>query len=63
ALPNLIQALYELTQQYAPNGLAQYQITPNNLAKVIKNCRSGSMLGNPVQLTDQQLLNALKQAI
>ena len=62
-LSNLIEALHELTQQYTPNGLAQYQINPNNLDNVIKNCRSGSMLGNPVRLTDQQLLNALKQAI
>jgi alcohol dehydrogenase len=62
-LSNLIEILHEMTQKYAPNGLAQYQMTPNNLTNVIENCRSGSMLGNPVQLTDQQLLNALKQAI
>jgi len=59
----LIEILHEMTQKYAPNGLAQYQMTPYNIAKVIENCRSGSMLGNPTRLTDQQLIRALKQAI
>ncbi len=60
-LQNLVQTLHKFTQHYAPNGLSQYGLTSNNLDKVIENCRSGSMLGNPVRLTDQQLLNALKQ--
>ena len=63
ALHSLIQTLHSLTQKYAPNGLAQYQLSPNNTHNVIACCRSGSMLGNPVNLTDQQLLNAIRQAL
>ena len=63
SLQDLVDALHKLTQCYAPNGLSQYGLTPNNLDKVIQSCRSGSMLGNPTKLTDQQLLEALKQAI
>ncbi len=62
-LQSLIQALKKLTQTYTPNGLAKYQLNPHNLDKIIANCRSGSMLGNPVELSNQQLLTALKQAL
>ena len=62
-LTNLTQNLYKLSQQYAPNGLGQYGLFSCNLNKLIENCRSGSMLGNPVVLTDQQLLKALEQTL
>jgi len=62
-LQTLIKSLKNLTQQYAPNGLAEYGLTTNNLHKVIESCRSGSMLGNPVKLSDQQLLETLKRAL
>ncbi len=62
-LHTLIKSLNNLTQQYAPNGLAEYGLTAHNLHQVIENCRSGSMLGNPVKLSNPQLLEALKRAL
>ncbi len=60
---SLITTLTKLTQQYAPKGLSHYGLTPDNLDKIIAHCRSGSMLGNPIKLSDQQLLTALRQAL
>ncbi len=63
ALQVLIEQLQQLTQTYVPEGLGQYGLTPDNLAPVIENCRAGSMLGNPVVLSDAQLNNALEQSL
>lgn len=63
ALPGLVKILNHFSQKYTPQGLAQYGLTEENLEPVLKNCRSGSMLGNPVVLENSQLLKALKQAL
>ncbi len=63
ALPGLVKILNRFSHKYTPQGLAQYGLTENNLEAVLKNCRSGSMLGNPVILEDAQLIKALKQAL
>ena len=63
ALPGLVKILNRLSQRYTPQGLAQYGLSEDNLAPILQNCRSGSMLGNPVVLEDAQLLKALKKAL
>lgn len=60
ALPGLVKQLTDFSQKYTPQGLGQYGLTADNLAPIIENCRSGSMLGNPVMLSDAQLLSALR---
>lgn len=60
---SLIEFLQNLVKQYAPTGLAQYGLTKDNLAPVLKNCRSGSMLGNSVILSDTQLMDALQKSL
>jgi len=62
-LPGLLTILNEYAQKYTPQGLAEYGLTTENLSAVIDNCRSGSMLGNSVVLTDSQLIKALHQAL
>jgi len=62
-LPGLLTILNEFAQKYTPQGLAEYGLTTDNLSAVIDNCRSGSMLGNSVVLSDQQLIKALHQAL
>lgn len=63
ALPGLVKILNRFSQKYTPQGLGQYGLTEENLDPILANCRSGSMLGNPVVLEDAQLLKALKQAL
>ncbi len=63
ALPGLVKILNGFSQKYTPQGLAKYGLTEANLQPVLSNCRSGSMLGNPVVLEDEQLIKALKQAL
>jgi len=60
ALPGLVKQLTDFSQKYTPQGLGQYGLTADNLTPIIENCRSGSMLGNPVILSDAQLLSALR---
>lgn len=60
---NLINFLENLVKRYAPEGLARYGLQKDNLAPVLKNCRSGSMLGNSVVLSDGQLMNALEKSL
>ena len=62
-LPGLVKTLQNYAQTYTPQGLSHYGLTKNNLQPVIKNCRTGSMLGNPVTLSDQQIQKALHQAL
>ncbi len=63
ALDSLITILQELSVKYAPQGLSKFGLQPDKLQPVIDNCRSGSMLGNSVVLTDAQLLSAMQQAL
>jgi alcohol dehydrogenase class IV len=63
ALQGLIKNLDALSQRYAPQGLSTFGLTKDNLDKVLQNCRSGSMLGNPVTLSDEDLTSALNQAL
>ena len=63
ALNALIDTLQSLSEHYAPQGLAQYGLSKDNIGNVIKNCRSGSMLGNPVTLEDRQLIQAIELSL
>lgn len=62
-LPGLVNILKQYALLYTPQGLAEFGLTPENIDVVIKNCRSGSMLGNSVTLTDRQLLSAIEKAL
>lgn len=62
-LPGLVMALQELTERYVPQGLSQFGLRSDNLAPVLENCRSGSMLGNPLVLPDSALQQAILDAL
>lgn len=63
ALTALIASLEDYANRYTPQGLGQYGLQADNLDSVIGSCRSGSMLGNPVVLSDQQLYDALVKCL
>lgn len=63
ALEGLIELLKQLCQQYAPQGLAEFGLNKTSSKVVIENCRSGSMLGNSVVLSDEQLEQAIIEAL
>ncbi len=63
SLEDFIHFLKTLSQQLLTQSLADFGLACEQMNPVIQNCRSGSMLGNPVTLTDQQLLNAIQQAL
>lgn len=63
SLQFLVSYLATLAAKYAPDGLNQYGLSKDNIQPVLDNCRSGSMLGNPIELTDEALILALTQAI
>lgn len=62
-LERLIELLAEYAQCYTPQGLSEFGLSRDNLQPVIDNCRSGSMLGNPVTLSDEQLRQAILEAL
>lgn len=59
----LVMALETLTSQYLPKGLSHYGLRADNLNQVLANCRTGSMLGNPLVLSDQALLQSMLEAL
>jgi alcohol dehydrogenase len=63
ALSALIASLQDFAKRYTPQGLGQYGLQTDNLEPVIQSCRSGSMLGNPVTLSDQQLYEAILKCL
>lgn len=62
-LPGLVSSLNDYAHKYTPQGLSQYGLTSQNITPVINSCRSGSMLGNSVELTDKQLINAIQKSL
>ncbi|KUJ74401.1 alcohol dehydrogenase [Thiomicrospira sp. XS5] len=62
-LQDLIAGLNRLAAAYSPDGLSHYGLTTDNLDPILENCRSGSMLGNPLTLSDQALKEALNTAL
>lgn len=58
----LIKYLQSTVDSIIPTRLASYGITPNGIPQILAHCRSGSMLGNPVTLTDQQLTQCILEA-
>ncbi|MDG6774466.1 iron-containing alcohol dehydrogenase [Thiomicrorhabdus sp. ZW0627] len=58
-LTGLVKILQRYAQTYTPQGLGEFGLSTDNLEPVIKSCRSGSMLGNPVILSDEQLHKAI----
>lgn len=62
-LDALIAQCQNYARHYTKQGLAEFGLTKNNLDPVLKACRSGSMLGNPVELSDQQLKAAMLAAL
>ena len=62
-LNDLIETLQHYAQTYTPQGLGQYGLTIDNLIPVINNCRSGSMLGNVITLSDETLITAMRSSL
>lgn len=62
ALNALVDALDSLNRQYGPGTLARYGVTQDTIEPVIRTCRAGSMLGNPVVLPDAVLKDILLHA-
>lgn len=59
----LVDSLKKMAQKYVPQTLSEFGITACQLDPVISSCRSGSMLGNPLVLSDNALLNSIYQAL
>ncbi|BBP44892.1 alcohol dehydrogenase [Thiosulfatimonas sediminis] len=59
----LLDYLQDLSSRYVPQGLAEYGLKSNNIEVVIENCRSGSMLGNPLTLSDEVLRYAIVSSL
>ena len=62
-LDGLLETLKSYDLRYTPQGLSKYGLSMDNIQPVIKNCRSGSMLANPVTLSDAQLVRAINNAL
>jgi len=62
-LTGLLKTLRHYAQTYTPQGLSEYGLSMETISNVILSCRSGSMLGNPVILSDQQLLDAIQKSL
>lgn len=62
-LTALTTLLQQMSEQYVPQTLSDFGITACQLDPVINNCRAGSMLGNPLVLSDEALLNAIYKAL
>ncbi|MBN2866071.1 MAG: iron-containing alcohol dehydrogenase [Thiotrichales bacterium] len=62
-LASLIQFLDKLAGVYVQHKLSDFGMNETNLKLVVQNCRAGSMLGNPVILSDAQLTQALMTRI
>ncbi|WP_373020025.1 iron-containing alcohol dehydrogenase [Thiomicrorhabdus sp.] len=58
-LTGLVEQLKQYALTYTPQGLSEFGLSRENIAPVIQSCRSGSMLGNPVVLSDSQLHKAI----
>lgn len=55
----LLNYLKKLAQNFIPQQLKDYGIVRETLDPILASCRSGSMLGNPVILSDEQLIAAM----
>ncbi|TWX59483.1 iron-containing alcohol dehydrogenase [Colwellia hornerae] len=62
-LAGLLKTLKDYALNYTPQGLSQYGLSLDNIQPVISSCRSGSMLANPVLLSDEQLMQAISHAL
>lgn len=62
-LTALLNQLRQLAKTYVPNRLGEYGLTLDSIQPAIQNCRSGSMQGNPLSLTDQQLIDAIMKVV
>lgn len=58
-LTGLLDTLKHYASRYTPQALSDYGLHKDKLQKVIEHCRSGSMLGNPVTLSDLDLMEAM----
>jgi alcohol dehydrogenase class IV len=59
----LLNTLKNYALRYTPQGLSKYGLSMDNIRPVISGCRSGSMLGNPVMLSDEMLMHAIKNTL
>jgi alcohol dehydrogenase len=59
----LVAGLETMTARYSPDGLSRFGLNRDNIETVLANCRSGSMLGNPLVLDDATLRAALHESL
>jgi alcohol dehydrogenase len=62
-LAGLVAYLEQMSADYVPQGLADFGLRADNLAPVLASCRAGSMLGNPLVLSDEALKQAMIAAL
>lgn len=62
-LDQLSQYLETLSNRYVKQKLSDFGLNQDNLFPIINSCRAGSMLGNPVILSDEQLILAIAKKI
>lgn len=62
-LEGLLKTLKTYSDTYTPHELSVFGLSMDNIQPVLNTCRSGSMLGNPVTLSDEQLLNAIQACL
>ena len=62
-LAGLVMALENLVATHLPQGLAEFGLRADNVQPILDHCRSGSMLGNPLVLSDQALKQAMLEAL
>jgi len=58
-MTSLVETLQTLASTYIPKSLTDYGLNNENIQPILTHCRSGSMLGNPVILSDQVLKKAM----
>ncbi len=59
----LVSTLAEWTERLALPPLSAYSIRPDDLSKIVANCRGGSMTTNPIVLTDEEVTAILRQRL
>jgi alcohol dehydrogenase len=62
-LAGLVDYLDKLASRYIQQGLREFGLNERNLQPIIDTCRAGSMLGNPIVLSDETLIEALYRAL
>jgi len=63
AQDGLVELLQQWTERLSLPRLGAYGLQDGDIAKVVKNCRGGSMQTNPLVLTDEELATLLRERL